>query len=782
MLLKKIAIGFLMYTIPAMAMAQSPTKAPYINTNIPRGTELRILRLAKSVTGEHTQSMPGATNEEKVNEVLRRLKESVATINEIYGREFCVRFELLPDELHRKIIFTNPATDPWPDMKGIGCEGAEKIHKVQGRVIDSIIGKENYDISHVILGGNTGGCAGSFKIGYTGGIDKKANVARHEMGHQFQAGHTCNAEPSGAGKTLMCCNCEDFAHSDSYRAVAFTLLNGEKNSGRNIPTGNQIPEVNAGLDKAIPIGTPFTLTGYAKDADADDKLTYVWDQLDWGESMSLPRKNDEFGPLFTRYIPTRQPSRTFPTMDSVIENILASKMEQLPTQPRELNFRLMVNDNHQIKYNGEMINASGIHSDDIKLTVVNNGGAFKVTSQEKEETYTGGEKIKISWNVSGTHLAPINTENVTISLSCDGGKTFSITLLYSTPNDGEAEVVLPNFNTKLCRIKVQAIDNYFFSINQKNFIINQNLTLPGIKVSSKTSTLLISENSYTASYTVGLNTMPTGTVKVKVYSQNQALLSKDGKSFSASQILSLIDTTPITLTVLGKEDKEFEGVHFDVIRHGVIETEDNNYPTSMVGEPISTKISDAQIPPIIGVAFTTEASTNFPKNWIKISDVKNKTFNNISLEDGQKTTISLSSTSTDCGIGGCSFTGPIYGDKPIHNQSLGQLNGVGIARGTTTFTWSGLESNKKYRLFVFGYNLFGLLKQIVTITGEGAPLTFNQDCPRGVLYINDRLSSDGYLMNYAKEMTASNDGKIIISVTTISGKDEISITGLGICK
>ncbi|MFY7652702.1 MAG: reprolysin-like metallopeptidase [Chitinophagaceae bacterium] len=757
--------------------------APFINTHLARGSELRVLRLAIAVTGEYTSSMKGNTNEEKIQEVLKMTRASIASINEAFGREYCVRLELLPEEQLRKIIFTDPATDPWPDMSGAGCQGADKIHRVQGRVIDSIIGIENYDFSHVILGPYNGGCAGAFKVGYTGGMNEMGTVMRHEMGHQFNAGHSCRYEPKDNGKTMMCCDCEPYAHSDTYYGAANTLLTRQKNAGRNIPTGNTVPTVDAGPDKAIPIGTPFKLIALAKDPDAEDKLTYVWDQLDIGEGMPLPRENDTTGPLFSRYIPSKPAFRFFPRLEKIIDNVFAYGEEQLPTKPRELNFRLMVNDNHKIKLNGELVNASGINSDDIKLTVVDNGGAFKVTSQNNGESFVGGETINISWNVAGTNLAPINTENVMISLSFDGGKTFPQILLKSVPNNGKAKVLLPNIDTKNARIKVEAIDNYFFSLNMKDFIISQNENIPGIRVNNNT-TLSTSENNYVSNYTIGLLKKPNGAVKVRVETSNQAILSLDGKNYQPTIDIVFTDTVSTRIFVKGKSDKEIEGYHFDIALHKVIASEDTEkYPIDMLAKPVTIRISDEQIPPIIGFAFTTEKSENYPKEWIKISDLKNNSFQNLSYEDGYPSTISLTTKTKSCGIGGCSFAVGIYGDRPLHTIPLSLVHGVAIAKDTTTFTWSGLEPNRKYRIFVMGYNPYGELKQTVYITGGAEkPIIFNQDLPRGVLTINDKISTTEPLVNFAKEVVAKSDGTIQILLFSISGKDETSITGLGICK
>ena len=761
--------------------------SPYIGTNLSRGTELRVLRIAISSRGEFTQAVAGANDAEKVDEVIRLAKNWLKEINDTYGREYCVYFELIPDNLLRKLIFTNAETDPWPSISGTGCQKSDVFLSIQAKVIDDIIGANNYDFSHIILNNWNGGCGGAFKSAFSGSFD--IGVTRHEMGHQFQQGHTIghadnsNYEPENAGRTIQGGNSDPHAHAASFHQLALHLLNFEPKTGSNIPTGNHIPTVNAGLDRAIPVGTPFTLKGIATDQDAKDRLTYVWDQLDMGRAKKLPDANDLEGAIFSRLLPTTNPSRTFPNMDSVAVNSFSNKLEQLPTHPRELNFRLTVNDNHQFNYKGVMINASGINSDDIKITVVDNGGAFEVISQQEEESYTGGSTQTVEWEVSGTDQEPINTENVEIRLSIDGGLTFPIVLLNSTPNNGTAEVTLPNIHTNLARIKVQAIDNYFFSINSHNFTINQDKSLSGINITSSSPILQVSETGYTAKYTIKLLTNPLGKVKLDVYSNGQCEASIDGVNFYSKMAIMLSNSSPVTVTVRGKRDKDVEGIQNDVIQHWISDTEDSeNYPRGLPGQPIFIRISDEQIPPIIGVDFDNDNSKDVPENWFRVSDIRNKVINNMILDDGTPTNISLTTNAPKCGIGGCGFGGRIYSPLPRHAQSLEGLSGISIASNAATFTWSGLQPNTNYRLFLFAIGLFGGINQNVTITGSGDPVKFEQNAGRGVLYINDKESKGDILVNHAKQVKSTNEGTITITVTPAAGTTEMSFSGIGICK
>ncbi|WP_394993960.1 3-coathanger stack domain-containing protein [Emticicia sp.] len=784
--MKNTTLLILFFLVPIFIFAQN-NPSPFIGTNLPRGSSLRILRLAVSANGEFTQSVPGANDTEKKAEVLRQMKIWLAEINIMYGREYSVRFELIPDNILLSIIYPNAATDPWPNMSGgNGCDNASNILNIQASTIDGAIGAVNYDISHVILGNFGGGCAGGFKTGYSGGFD--IPVTRHEMGHQFSQAHTINNgsstnyEPENAGRSVHGGNTDPYAHSNSYHQLANHLINTVPTAGTNVATGNTIPTVNAGADRSIPISTPFTLTATATDPDVGDNLTYVWDQLDGSTMQSLPAPTKTQGALFSRLVPSLTPSRTYPKIINVIANVFSTAEEDMPTLTRDLNFRLTVNDNHQFNYNGTMVNQSGTNSDDIKITVVNNGGAFSVTSQSTAVTYTGGTNQTITWNVSGTNLVPISTSNVKISLSADGGFKYPIVLTNSTANTGSAVVIMPNINTTQARIKVEAVGNYFFAINSSNFTINQNTGIAGIGIAITSTNTLVSENGQTDTYTVKLLTNPSGAVTVNITADAQTEISLDGTNFGINKTVSLSNITPRTITVRGKSDNVSEGFHLGLIQQTVsVSADPTNYPVGMAGQPVSVNIADAQIPPIIGIDFDATSSTTSPTNWLRIADIRNQTLTNIPLDDGTPTDIDLTTSASDCGVGGCGFASGNF-TLPQHAQSLTNLTGVTYARGTATFTWSGLQANTKYLIFVFGLGVFGPMNQNVTITGSGTPIAFIQNAASNILLVNDQVSSTDILTNFSKTMTSSPTGTITITATSNLENTEMSFAGIGIRK
>lgn len=142
--------------------------------------------------------------------------------------------------------------------------------------------------------------------------------------------------------------------------------------------------------------------------------------------------------------------------------------ELLPNQAyallsSELNFRVTVRDGFAA--------GGGTGFDDVKLTLDPAAGPFLVTSRETAGTpaQAGGSET-VEWDVAGTDgedMAP----NVRISVSIDGGKTFPFVAAASTPNDGSEAITLPEFNTTKARIRIQAVDNYFYDTNDADFAI-----------------------------------------------------------------------------------------------------------------------------------------------------------------------------------------------------------------------------------------------------------------------------------------------------------------------
>ncbi|MBS42252.1 MAG: hypothetical protein CMH83_03560 [Nocardioides sp.] len=338
------------------------------------------------------------------------------------------------------------------------------------------------------------------------------------------SGYDGASAPSADGFTV------DFAGTADLDRLGVTPVSGDvagftgvtieggptTNQGIATVSSNHRPVVDAGEDKDLPILTPFTLTGSATDADAGETegLTYLWEQNDpgvnplVGDLLASPVKLT--GPLFRVFgtkaevsdedtllyespgenLADGDPSRTFPDIVQVLDgNTNAAGVCPVPTTDPtspmegdaldcyseflpdaayalasgELNFRLTVRDGNDL--------AGGTGYDDVTLSLDPTAGPFTVDSRSTSGSPTeAGATETVEWTVAGTDAASL-APNVRILLSTDGGLTYPEVLAESTPNDGEQAVVLPDVNTEQARIRVEAVDNYFFGVNGADFTI-----------------------------------------------------------------------------------------------------------------------------------------------------------------------------------------------------------------------------------------------------------------------------------------------------------------------
>lgn len=395
------------------------------------------------------------------------------------------------------------------------------------RVVPQILGDDAFDVGHILLGRTGGGVAyrGSAGIDDTkgGGCTGSPNptgdafaidYVAHEVGHQLGGNHTYNAcsggsgstgvEP-GSGSTIMayagiCGENNVQPHGDPYFSQTTIAEIHRTIDDRFVPvdSGNAVPTVTAPPSRTLPLRTPFTLTAQA--SDAEGPVTFLWEQNDVGDSdRQLFDDGKTGGPLFRvfgTYVDTRDQarqyfsagrhqadgdlSRTFPdlaqilagntnavtgTCDPSLSGVAKIECfsEFLPTAAYadHLDFRVTVRDADP--------RGGGVAAADVRLPLDRSAGPLLVNGMDATDAgFLGGSRHTVRWAVNGTDaesLAP----RVRVRLSTDGGLTFPTVLADSTPNDGAETVTLPNVDAARARLKVEAVDNYFFAIDAAPF-------------------------------------------------------------------------------------------------------------------------------------------------------------------------------------------------------------------------------------------------------------------------------------------------------------------------
>lgn len=449
---------------------------------------LRKYRVAISATAEYTQYHGGT-----VADALAAINATLTRVNEVFETDLAVTLELVSD--NDKVIYTDTSTDPYTgSLSALGSQAQSTL--------DEEIGVSNYDFGHVLHKGENGGNAGFIGgvctngqkgSAYSSGQEPEGDIfdldfVAHEMGHQLGANHTWSYElegtlvqvEPGSGTTIMgyagitendnvAAHGDDYFHYASIDQIITTLKS--KGCGEEFTLTNNPPIVQDVEDYVIPKSTAFALTGNATDLDEEDVLTYTWEQIDNGVVTSAT-----FGPTnpsganFRSRPPSLEPTRYFPLLSRVLEGNLTevqpsegSAWETVSDVEREMNFALTVRDNAE--GGGQVV------SELVNVLVTNDGGPFAVTSQASPTTLVAGDMATITWDVSNTNVAPINTEFVDILLSIDGGENFDTVLASGVENDGSYDIVVPGLPTTEARIMVRPVDNIYYAVNASDFSI-----------------------------------------------------------------------------------------------------------------------------------------------------------------------------------------------------------------------------------------------------------------------------------------------------------------------
>jgi hypothetical protein len=481
--------------------------------NVARSTgDMKTMRLAQSVTAEYSNYF-GATSASQVALVLAAVNATLTRCNGVYEKDLAIHLNLISATTN--VFYYNPSTDPYsPASSGAGGAWNSQLQNT----LNSVIGAANYDIGHLFGasgGGGNAGCIGCICVdnskgsAFTSPADAipqgdnfDIDFVVHEIGHQLGANHTfsfsnegtgVNMEP-GSGITIMGyagITSQDLApHSiDIYHAASIAQIQSNL-TGKTCPittsisANNATPVVNAGSNYTIPISTPFALTGSATDANAGDVLTYCWEQYNNASSSqtgasSVASATKASGPNWITFAPATSPTRYFPKMATILAGGLVSgplpggdagaNTEALSSVSRTLNFRLTVRDNAPYSSTAP-VSIGQTNFSDMTVTVTNSSGPFSVTAPNTAVSWAGNSAQTITWNVANTTAAPVSCANVKISISTDGGNTFS-TIVASTPNDGSEVVTIPNTPTTTARVKIEAVGNIFFDISNTNFTI-----------------------------------------------------------------------------------------------------------------------------------------------------------------------------------------------------------------------------------------------------------------------------------------------------------------------
>ncbi|MBA6151713.1 zinc-dependent metalloprotease [Gelidibacter maritimus] len=555
----------------SLTMAQSLFECGVVDDGLPNNLTLnlggvaarnandgtrRTFRLAVGTSIEYTNFHGGS-----VASAMAAINTTMTRVNGIYDRELSIRMTLIANN---DLLISTTGNSIFPN--------AESVSSLT-TTFNGLIGADNYDIGHTFTTGSGGAaylgsvCSANKGGGTTGltsptGDPFAIDYVSHEIAHQFGASHTFNgsagncgagnrttatAYEPGSGSTILSyagiCgsqnvqnNSSDYFHQASLRQIWTYITTGAGSCGVLSATGNTAPTADAGASYQIPVSTPFRLTGSSADIDGTATHTFTWEQFDLG-SAGMPTETTEFAPVVRSFLGTPNPVRYIPRLQDVLANGGSSTTwEKLPSVSRILNFVLTVRDND--------VRGGQTAVDNMAVTTVATGGPFKVTSQASNVTWEIGATKTVTWDVANTNIAPINTTNVNIKLSVDGGATFPHTLASNVPNNGAYEVLVPQVaNTTEARVMVESVGNIFYNVNVSNFEI---VTVDYL-LNFSTTSVTVCQPDDIAVYDFVYNTYGG-------YAQNTTFSAVNlpaGTTATFSPSSASANNTPVTMTLTG---------------------------------------------------------------------------------------------------------------------------------------------------------------------------------------------------------------------------------------
>ncbi|WP_199248957.1 Calx-beta domain-containing protein [[Phormidium] sp. ETS-05] len=138
--------------------------------------------------------------------------------------------------------------------------------------------------------------------------------------------------------------------------------------------------------------------------------------------------------------------------------------------------------------------------------------------------------------------------------------------------------------------------------------------IAGVTITQTGGNTQLTEGGITDTYSIALNTLPTGNVQITATADAQTQVSLDGVNFAASQTLTFTSTngmTAQTVTVRAIDDNTTENIHSGSITNTITNSADANYATTMALDSISANITDNDISYSLtgGSANITEGNT-----------------------------------------------------------------------------------------------------------------------------------------------------------------------------
>jgi hypothetical protein len=261
------------------------------------------------------------------------------------------------------------------------------------------------------------------------------------------------------------------------------------------------------------------------------------------------------------------------------------------------------------------------------VTVSETGGVTTAVESGASDTYT------IALNTTPTSLVGITvTADPQTEVSTDG-VTFTSAIVLSFSDTTAQTIHLRALNDFVAEgLHTGTITHAITSSSDPAYplstvIASVSVTItdndtPGVTVTQSGGTTVLTEAGTVDSYTIALDTVPSGTVQMTVSADSDTEVSSDGVTYSNSITLMFTDSSLKTVHVRAVEDAIDEGFHSGTITHAITSSSDSNYPVSLTISSVTATITDNDITPATGLLINeilfNPPGTDAPNEYVEI--------------------------------------------------------------------------------------------------------------------------------------------------------------------
>ncbi|MBW4682263.1 MAG: DUF4347 domain-containing protein [Microcoleus vaginatus WJT46-NPBG5] len=304
---------------------------------------------------------------------------------------------------------------------------------------------------------------------------------------------------------------------------------------------------------------------------------------------------------------------------------------------------------------------------------------------------------------------------------------------------------------------------------------NTDNDIAGVTIVQSNGSTSVAEGGATDSYTIALNTIPTGSVAITATANSQTQISLDGTTFSNSVTFTRTNTSPQTITVRAANDNVVEGNHAGTITHSISNSAASEYPATFAINPLTVNITDANQRPILTninkpgredtpIPFTAADFTN------AFSDANGDSLTKIKIY-----TLPTNGTFT---LNGVSVTS----NQEIAASALGGLAFTPSANfnGTLSFYWNGFDgtayatSSPQVNLNIAAANDTPTVSNISKAGDEDTIISLNASD-----FTSAFSDIDGNSLTKIQITTLPTNGTLTLNGVAVTANQEINLAALG---